>query len=76
MTVNHSCDPNVAFDVSSGDKSNWRLKALKNISKGESLEFFYPSTEWSMTQPFDCLCNKSVSFALIHLLIHLAYLFY
>jgi hypothetical protein len=25
---------------------------------GDELTFFYPSTEWSMAQPFNCLCGK------------------
>lgn len=28
------------------------------IRKGEKLSFFYPSTEWSMAQPFKCLCGE------------------
>jgi hypothetical protein len=24
------------------------------------LEFFYPSTEWNMSQPFDCSCGAKV----------------
>ncbi|KAG0646160.1 histone H3-K36 methyltransferase [Hyphodiscus hymeniophilus] len=54
--INHSCDPSLRqiFDMSSlniivGDRG---LKA------GEELTFFYPSTEWSMDQGFDCLCGS------------------
>ncbi|KAI0060954.1 hypothetical protein BV25DRAFT_1887393 [Artomyces pyxidatus] len=54
--VNHSCEPNVAFDLS-GDYSQWHLRALKPIRAGDFLTFFYPSTEWDMDQPFDCVCN-------------------
>ena len=50
--VNHSCDPNVFFDT-----SNMQFRSLKNISPGEELCFFYPSTEWDMAQPFTCKCN-------------------
>lgn len=53
--INHSCDPNVFFDVES-----FKLIAIKPISKGEELTFFYPSTEWEMIQPFECYC-KSIS---------------
>ncbi|EAU90155.1 hypothetical protein CC1G_05693 [Coprinopsis cinerea okayama7 len=55
--INHSCDPNVAFDLSSRDPSQWHLRALKDIKAGETLGFFYPSTEWDMDQPFKCECN-------------------
>lgn len=51
--INHSCDPNVYFDVETS-----RIKALKEIRVGEELTFFYPSTEWQMTQPFRCHCRS------------------
>lgn len=52
--INHSCDPNVFFDT-----TTMQLIALKNISLGEEFVFFYPSTEWEMTQPFNCYCGSS-----------------
>ncbi|KAF9526131.1 hypothetical protein CPB83DRAFT_770863 [Crepidotus variabilis] len=55
--INHSCEPNVAVDISS-NQPKWHLRALKNINAGEPLSFFYPSTEWDMTQPFGCTCGK------------------
>ena len=51
--INHSCDPNVFFDTTS-----MQLIALKDISKGDEFVFFYPSTEWKMTQPFNCYCES------------------
>ena len=27
------------------------------LKEGDELSFFYPSTEWDMAQPFDCLCG-------------------
>lgn len=27
------------------------------LRAGNELTFFYPSTEWDMAQPFDCLCK-------------------
>jgi len=54
--VNHSCEPNVAFDISSLDSSEWHVRALRDIGVGTALTFFYPSTEWAMCQPFDCRC--------------------
>ncbi|KAF9054589.1 hypothetical protein BJ165DRAFT_1338595 [Panaeolus papilionaceus] len=55
--INHSCEPNVAFDMSSPDPKKWHLRALKQIKAGDPLEFFYPSTEWNMDQPFNCECG-------------------
>jgi hypothetical protein len=52
--VNHSCDPNVFFDT-----SRMLLVALKKIEPGDEFTFFYPSTEWSMAQPFDCYCGTA-----------------
>ena len=52
--INHSCDPNVFFDTSS-----MQLVALKEIQPEEEMVFFYPSTEWEMTQPFNCYCGCS-----------------
>lgn len=53
--MNHSCSPNVAFDVSSAP--GWRVRALKDLAEGEILTFAYFSTEWNMDQPFTCACK-------------------
>jgi hypothetical protein len=58
--INHSCEPNVFFDV---DK--FQIQALKDIAKGEELTFFYPSTEWQMTQPFRCHCGSETCLEVI-----------
>ena len=52
MYTNHSCDPNIIFNTSSHD-----YEAIKDIQLGDELCFFYPSTEWEMNCPFDCLCR-------------------
>jgi hypothetical protein len=52
--INHSCDPNVFFDTTS-----MKLVALKELQKEEEMTFFYPSTEWKMTQSFECYCGSS-----------------
>lgn len=57
LYVNHSCDPNITFNLSSPDQSKWHVYALKRIAIGEPLTCFYPSTEWMMDQPFDCMCG-------------------
>jgi len=51
--LNHSCSPNVFFDV-----ELMTVIALRDIAKGEALTFFYPSTEWEMAQAFDCWCGS------------------
>ncbi|KAJ6581205.1 hypothetical protein B0H19DRAFT_1114212 [Mycena capillaripes] len=55
--VNHSCEPNVAFDLSSADPAKWHVRAMKNIDVGSPVTFFYPSTEWVMEQAFECQCG-------------------
>jgi len=50
--INHSCEPNCFFDTTS-----MQLIALKEISEGEELTFFYPSTEWNMDRAFQCKCG-------------------
>ncbi|RDB23552.1 hypothetical protein Hypma_009024 [Hypsizygus marmoreus] len=57
--INHSCDPNVAFDLSSPDSSDWHIRALKPLEKDTTLTYFYPSTEWDMDQPFKCECKST-----------------
>lgn len=52
--INHSCSPNVFFDT-----TTMELKTLKTIKVGEELAFFYPSTEWKMTEAFNCICDSS-----------------
>ena len=51
--INHGCEPNVFFNT-----STMQLVALKDISPEEEMTFFYPSTEWKMTQPFQCYCGS------------------
>lgn len=69
LYVNHSCDPNVVFDVNGEEaqpteedatgkwEGRWRVRAEKDIAAGEILTFAYFSTEWDMDQPFSCLCG-------------------
>lgn len=50
--TNHSCNPNVLFDT---DKL--QFICIRKINVGDELCFFYPATEWDISQPFECLCN-------------------
>ncbi len=58
--INHSCNPNVFFDTTS-----MQLVCLRTIAMGEELRFFYPSTEWEMTQQFVCNCGSANCLQLI-----------
>lgn len=58
--INHSCDPNVFFDV-----QRFEIVALRPIVPGDELTFFYPSTEWRMESPFQCACGSDRCFGRI-----------
>ena len=51
--INHSCSPNVFFDL-----ATFKAICLRAINKGDELFYFYPSTEWEMAEPFQCLCGS------------------
>ncbi len=51
--INHGCNPNVWFNV-----DTYELVCVRDIRTGEQMTYFYPSTEWNMTQPFDCTCGS------------------
>lgn len=50
--INHSCNPNIHFDVAGG-----RLVCLRDIAENEEITFFYPSMEWALLLPFACHCG-------------------
>ncbi|KAI9105469.1 hypothetical protein DFS34DRAFT_599497 [Phlyctochytrium arcticum] len=50
--MNHSCDPSVYIDV-----TKRQVIAAKDLQPEDELTFFYPSTEWDMSQAFDCWCG-------------------
>ncbi|HMO33886.1 MAG TPA: SET domain-containing protein-lysine N-methyltransferase [Lacibacter sp.] len=52
--INHSCDPNAFFNTTTGE-----LVALRTIREGDEITFFYPSTEWDMSEPFACRCGSA-----------------
>jgi hypothetical protein len=51
--MNHSCNPSVNVDV-----SEMVIKANRDISPGDEITYFYPSTEWEMSTPFVCHCDQ------------------
>jgi hypothetical protein len=54
LYINHNCRPNVFFDL-----RTMQLRAVAPIRKGDELTFFYPSTEWSMSEAFECHCGSA-----------------
>ncbi|KAJ3055704.1 hypothetical protein HK097_009671, partial [Rhizophlyctis rosea] len=52
--MNHSCDPSVHVDT-----TEMKVVAERDLQPGDEISFFYPSTEWDMSQPFDCWCGAS-----------------
>jgi SET domain len=58
--TNHSCSPNVLFDV-----EQMVVIAIEPIDPGDEIVYFYPSTETSMSQPFSCRCDSGQCLGLI-----------
>lgn len=54
LYLNHSCEPNVFVDARARS-----VIALRSLSVGEGLTFFYPANEWSMSLPFECQCGTA-----------------
>ena len=52
--TNHSCDPTLERHM---EKFEIRVRSDRALKEGEMLSFFYPSTEWTMAQAFDCWCG-------------------
>ncbi len=48
--LNHSCAPTCRVE-------GRRLVALRDLAAGEELTFDYNATEWSMAEPFHCVCG-------------------
>ena len=65
--INHSCAPNTFFDTSA-----MQLICLSPLQPGDEMTFFYPSTEWEMSQPFVCNCGDPGCLQLINGASHLS----
>jgi hypothetical protein len=61
LYINHNCRPNVFFDLRAME-----LRAVASIRKGDELTFFYPSTEWAMSEAFECHCGSAHCLGRIH----------
>ncbi|KAF2226428.1 hypothetical protein BDZ85DRAFT_256149 [Elsinoe ampelina] len=55
LYMNHSCAPSLEIDVKSMEV---KVARNRDLSKGDELSFFYPSTEWEFDNPFKCLCGS------------------
>lgn len=56
MYLNHSCSPSLEIDT---DMLEVRVSKDRSLKVGDELSFFYPSTEFEMDQPFECLCGAA-----------------
>ena len=54
--TNHSCAPTLEWHM---DKFEIRVNRERALKKGDELSFFYPSTDWTLAQPFDCWCGAA-----------------
>lgn len=45
------------LDKSVGLAGEVRVARDRDVKPGDALTFFYPSTEWHMDRPFECLCG-------------------
>ncbi|PVI02840.1 hypothetical protein DM02DRAFT_279777 [Periconia macrospinosa] len=57
LYVNHSCRPSLEYDM-----EKWEVRVSRKLEEGlkagDELTFFYPSTEWEITQKFECNCGE------------------
>ena len=50
--MNHSCQPTSIVQARA-----LCVRAAVDLKAGDEITFFYPSTEWDMVRPFECLCG-------------------
>jgi hypothetical protein len=58
--INHSCNPNVLFNT-----TTMELESVRDVIAGDEFTFFYPATEWKMSQKFECHCGEKNCIGLI-----------
>lgn len=54
LYMNHSCGPSLEVDTG---KMEIRVARDRELRVGDDLTFFYPSSEWEFSRPFECLCG-------------------
>ncbi len=52
--IDHSCSPNSLLDT-----DRLALVAIRDISVGSPITFFYPGSEVELSQPFACHCGSN-----------------
>lgn len=52
--LNHSCVPTIECDM---ERMEMRVARDRDLKAGDTLSFFYPSTEWALAVPFTCWCG-------------------
>jgi SET domain-containing protein len=50
--MNHSCRPTSIVQAQA-----LGVRTAVDLKEGDEITFFYPSTEWDMVRPFECLCG-------------------
>ena len=55
----HGCDPNIRITTSPESVTVW---TLRDIKKGEVLAFNYLTTEFCMSEPFECGCGSDTCY--------------
>ncbi|MDT5271673.1 MAG: hypothetical protein QOH49_3859 [Acidobacteriota bacterium] len=58
--LNHSCRPNGHIDTRGPS-----FRALRRIARGEECTFNYLTTEYEMSEPFECVCGAADCFGVI-----------
>jgi hypothetical protein len=58
--INHSCNPNVLFNT-----TTMELESVRDIKAGDEFTFYYPATEWKMSQKFECHCGEKNCIGLV-----------
>lgn len=61
--INHGCEPSLEFDTKD---MVIRVARGKELKEGDELTFWYPSSEWDMDQPFECVCKAGKCRGLIN----------
>lgn len=66
MYLNHSCTPSVEIHLYEQDAQGCFPDGVagevlvlhdRDLSVGDDMTFFYPSTEWDVAAPFQCMCG-------------------
>ena len=59
---NHSCQPTLVFDMT---RFEVRVVDDRPLAVGDELTWFYPISEWTMAQAFQCQCGSGQCLGII-----------